>query len=472
MHPARPETLENCPATGEEVKVKSVFVVGAGPAGLFAAQKLARAGYPVIIFNRDVKPGGLAEYGIYPVKEKMKSGLRKQFGKILELPNLAYFGHLPVGAGHTLSMGALREWNPAALVFAVGAQGTKKLGLPGEEVRGVYSAKDFVYHYNLLPPFASRDFSTGKRIAIIGMGNVMVDIARWLLEDDPDRQTEEVTVIARRGPFEVKFDEKEFAHIEPHLDRRDLQDELVRVKERIAAVGQDVAKVPEASFSVLAKPFVEPVQPRLRFRFLSSPQAIHPDASGRIARLAVMENLLVAKDGGTAAKATDKTTDLEFDTMIFAIGDVVDPTVGLPYGKGGYVTNPDTGDAERAAYEVFDPQSGKVLEGTYVVGWARKASEGLVGKARYDAEQGATHILKYLESAAEKTGAAPEEIRAELTRRGLPLVSKDDLPFLGRAEEKQARALGRESFKFSDDAAMLAAIEGEKKKGNSRPAAA
>lgn len=452
--------------------MKSVYVVGAGPAGLFAAQKVARAGYPVIIFNRDVKPGGLAEYGIYPVKEKMKSGLRKQFGKILELPNLAYFGHLPVGKGHILSMGALREWNPAALVFAVGAQGTKKLGLPGEEARGVYSAKDFVYHYNLLPPFASRDFSTGKRIAIIGMGNVMVDIARWLLEDDPNRQTEEVTVVARRGPFEVKFDEKEFAHIEPHLDRRDLQDELFRVKERIAAVGQDIAKVSEASFPVLAKPYQEPVAPRLRFRFLSSPQAIHADASGRIARLSVTENLLVAKDGGTAAKATDKITELEFDTMIFAIGDVADPTIGLPYGKDGYVTNPDTADLERAAYEVFDPQSGRVVEGTYVVGWARKASEGLVGKARFDAEQGINHVLKYLESAAEKTGAAPEEIRAELTRRGLPLVSKDDLAFLARAEDKQARALGRESFKFSDDAAMLAAIEAEKKKGNGRPATA
>ena len=447
--------------------MKSVFVVGAGPAGLFAAQKLARAGYPVLIFNRDIKPGGLAEYGIYPVKEKMKGGLRKQFAKILELPNIAYFGHVPVGEGKVLSLGALRECNPAAVVFAVGAQGTKKLGLPGEEALGVYSAKDFVYHYNLLPPFASRDFSTGKRIAIIGMGNVMVDIARWLLQDDPNRQTAEVTVIARRGPFEVKFDEKEFAHIEPHLDRRALQDELFRVKERIATVGQDIAKVPEASFPVLAKPFQEPVVPRLRFRFLSSPQAIHADSSGRIARLAVTENLLVARDGGTAAKATDKITDLEFDTMIFAIGDVADPTIGLPYGKDGYVTNPDAADPERAAYEVFDPQSGKVLEGTYVVGWARKASEGLVGKARFDAEQGVTHVLKYLEAVGEKAAAAPEEIQAELARRSLQLVSKQELSYLARAEEKQAQARGLESFKFSEDAVMLAAIEEEKSKAAS-----
>jgi len=451
--------------------VNTVFVVGAGPAGLFAAQKIARAGYSVVIFNRDIKAGGLAEYGIYPMKEKMKSGLRKQFGKILELPNIAYFGHVPVGESHPLSVGELRDLNPAALVFTVGAQGTKKLGLPGEEAGGVYSAKDFVYHYNLLPPFASHDFSTGKRIAIIGMGNVMVDIARWVMQDDPNRQTEEVWVIARRGPFEVKFDEKEFAYIEPHLDCRALQDELQRVKDRIANVGQDIAKVSEATFPTLAKPFAEPVLPRLCFRFLSGPREIHPDASGRIIRLSVTDNLLVAKNGGTAAKGTDKTSDLEFDTMIFAIGDIVDPSLGLPCGQWGYETNPDESDPERAAYEVFDPQGGKVVEGTYVAGWARKASEGLVGKARFDAEKGATHVLKYLESAPKKATASIKEIQNLLARKGVECVPKDDLGFLGQSEEKQAKERGLPSFKFADDATMLAAIEEEKTLGRSRSAA-
>ena len=69
----------------------TVFVIGAGPAGLFAAQKIAQAGHEVVIFNRDIKPGGLAEYGIYPVKDKMKIGLRKQFAKVLSLPNVHYF---------------------------------------------------------------------------------------------------------------------------------------------------------------------------------------------------------------------------------------------------------------------------------------------------------------------------------------------------------------------------------------------
>src|SRR5215469_1314941 len=208
----------------------TVFVIGAGPAGMFAAQKIAQAGHEVLIFNRDVKPGGLAEYGIYPVKDKMKVGLRKQFAKVLSLSNVHYFGHVAIAENTPVSIGDLREFKPAAMVFAVGAQGTKKLGLPGEEATGVYSAKDFVYYYNQLPPFASQDFSTGKRVAIIGMGNVMVDIARWLILDDPAHKAEEVIVIARRGPLEAKFDEKEFAYIHMYLDRAAFQKELLRVK--------------------------------------------------------------------------------------------------------------------------------------------------------------------------------------------------------------------------------------------------
>lgn len=451
--------------------MKTVFVIGAGPAGLFAANKLAQAGHQVIILNRDIKPGGLAEYGIYPVKEKMKSGLRKQFAKILSQPNVHYFGHVPVGKDYAVPIERLQEFRPAALVFAVGAQGTKKLGLPGEDARGVYSAKDFVYHYNLLPPFSKMDFSTGKRIAIVGMGNVMVDIARWLMLDDPERQTEEVYVVARRGPFEAKFDEKEFVYIEDYLDRADFADELNRIKERIAAVGQDISKVADATFPVLAKPDKGIRRPRLRFRFLSSPLEIKAGADGRIERLVLTENLLVPRNGGTAAKPTDKTFELEVDTMIFAIGDVADPRVGLPYQSGAYVTNPAGNGNEAGLYEVFDPQQGKVIEGTYVVGWARKASEGLVGIARQDAERGAVHVLKYLENAPQKPGASLQDIKRAFDRQSLQVVDKDDLAFLARAEEKQARERGLPSFKFADNTEMLAAIEEEKTRaGSATPA--
>ncbi len=438
----------------------TVFVIGAGPAGMFAAQKLALAGHEVMIFNRDVKPGGLAEYGIYPIKDKMKNGLRKQFAKVLALPNVHYFGHVPLGEGSPISIDTLREFGPAAMLFAVGAQGNKKLGMAGEDAKGVYSAKDFVYHYNQLPPFASRDFSIGKRVAIIGMGNVMVDIARWLLLDAPGRTAEEVIVIARRGPLEAKFDEKEFAYVHGFLDRAIFAAELQRVKSRIEAVGQDIAKVPEETFLCLTKSSdPQTTTPRLTFRFLSSPTAISPGPDGRIARLTIADNLLVNRDGNLSAKPTGTTSELDVDTLIFAIGDMHDPALGLPFGPQGYVTNPDLSHP-RAAYQVFDPVGGEIHSGVFVTGWARKPSEGLVGIARHDGEVGATHVLEYLQGlpAQASNSASATEIASALQKKGIQAVPKSDLEWLAKAEEQESRLRGNPYYRFPDDDAMLAAI--------------
>ncbi len=442
--------------------MKTVFVVGAGPAGLFAAQKIAQAGHEVIVLNRDIKPGGLAEYGIYPTKDKMKVGLRKQFAKVLGLPNVHYIGHACVGEGYGISIADLQEFSPSAIVFAVGAQGAKQLGLPGADSRGVYSAKDYVYYYNLLPPFASQDFSAGKRVAVVGMGNVAVDVAHWLLVDDPRHTAEDVIIVARRGPFEAKFDKKEFTYIEAYLDRQSFQQELSRIQPQLAAVGQDPAGLAEATFPCLAKPDPGPAGARLHFRFLCSPKAIHPDASGRIARLTVTENILVQRDGDVGMKATEKTAEIEVDTMIFAIGDVADPTLGLPYNKDCYVTNPHPEDPKQPGYEVLDPQAGKIMDGTYVVGWARKASEGLVGIARHDGEVGAVEVIKYLQSAPERNSAKFPEILRRLESKNLRLVTKADLELLAKAEEREAKARGVQFFKFSEDEAMLEAIEEQK----------
>ena len=444
--------------------MKMVFVVGAGPAGMFAAQKIAQAGHEVIVLNRDIKPGGLAEYGIYPTKDKMKTGLRKQFAKVLSLPNLHYFGHVCVAENGCLSIKELREFNPAAIVFAVGAQGTKKLGLEGSSARGVYSAKDFVYFYNQLPPYTSQDFSAGKHVAVIGMGNVAIDIAHWFLVDAPERP-DTVTIVARRGPFEAKFDKKEFAFVEHYLDRQAFQAELLRIRPQLEAVGQDIAKVGDESFPILGKPEVErPGAGRLLFRFLSQPCSIHTDAGGRINRLRVTENVLVQRDESIGCKGTDRTADLDVDTMIFAIGDVADPALGLPYGTDSYLINSDTSDPQRAAYEVYDSEGSCAMEGVYVVGWARKASEGLVGIARHDAEVGAAHVLKFLETVPEKQSPTPEEIKKRIEARGVRVVDKSDLEYLAKAEAERAAAKGLSWFKFSEDEAMLAAIDEQRER--------
>ena len=163
-----------------------VLVIGAGPAGIYGARKLIEAGHEVVLVNRDIKPGGLVEYGIYFNKHKLKEGVRKQFRSILAEPRVHYRGHVKIGTGADLTLEELREiLQPAAVVVCVGAQGTKALGIPGDDAAGVYHAKDLVYHYNGLPEFSRRDFRIGRRVAIIGVGNVMVDIAHWLVHEKP-----------------------------------------------------------------------------------------------------------------------------------------------------------------------------------------------------------------------------------------------------------------------------------------------
>jgi ferredoxin--NADP+ reductase len=228
-------------------------------------------------------------------------------------------------------------------------------------------------------------------------------------------------------------------------------------------VGQDIGKVMSKSFAVLRKHEGErTTRPKLTFRFLYSPKEIHAGRDGRIDRLTVTENVLVERNGATAAKATDRTVELDVDTMIFAIGDVQDPNVGLPFGPDGYITNANSNDPKEPSFDVFDPERGAVVDGTFVVGWARRASDGLVGVARHDGEVGAERVLQYLQGLGRNKHGSVRDVWMYLDRKGVELVTKDDLEFLLNSEAREALARGLNYFKFGDDQEMLRAIELEK----------
>jgi len=436
-----------------------VAVIGAGPAGLFAARQLAIEGVHVVLFNRDIKPGGLAEYGIYPTKHKMKEGLRKQFRQILQMPQIDYYGNITIGEKGDLSLNDLRKAGFQAILVTVGAQGTKWLGLPGEDLpRGVYHAKDLVYHYNKLPPFSQKDFYIGRRVALVGAGNVMLDIARWLIRE---RKVDEVIAVVRRGPAEVKFDKKEMESVIANLDIKALDEEIARVAPVMQAIGQDVQAARNYILSALEKA-KEPVSETIfRFDFLASPTRILGDASGKVVALEVEENTLVPINGDTKAKGTGVKRTLDVDTVIFCIGDRVDETFGLPVQKNAFVKNPNPlYPVDGNSYEVFDPDTGQPIAGIFVAGWSREASSGLVGVARKDGENGAQAVLQYLRSVSPPTSV--EEVLdnlAQLFRKiGKPIVTKQDIQRLEAVEQAEAERLMLEEFKFSTNEEMLAAM--------------
>ncbi|NPA31364.1 MAG: FAD-dependent oxidoreductase [Chloroflexi bacterium] len=428
-----------------------VAVIGAGPAGLYAARELASKGAKVVIFNRDIKPGGLAEYGIYYDKYKMKEGLRKQFRRILAMPGIVYLGNVTVGKDLTLD--DLRDLGFQAILVTTGAQGTKRLGIPGEDLEGVYHAKEIVYHYNHLPPYSQREYAIGRKVAIIGVGNVMADIATWLVKD---KQVDEVYAVARRGPFEVKFDKKEFARFAKNLDIEDFEREIERIKDRLAP-GQDPEEAKRFILSMLEKAKETGSPTVFRFRFLSSPKAILGDENGRVKGLELADTRLVLReDGRTKPVPTGTSYVLDVDTVIFSIGDRVDPNFGLPLQWNAYATNPEPRfPVDGVSYEVYDPEKKQPIEGVFVAGWARNPSEGLVGVARKDGERAARAVLQYLETVGPTEfdlDALVETIKAKV---GHPVVTQAEVQKLEEIERAEAEKRGLPEFKFDSNEEML-----------------
>jgi ferredoxin--NADP+ reductase len=436
-----------------------VAVIGAGPAGLYAAKQLAGQGVYVVLVNRDIKPGGLAEYGIYHSKHKMKAGLRKQFRRILEAPNIEYFGNLVVGQKGDLTLKELDALGIQAVLVTVGAQGTKWLGLPGEDLLGVYHAKDIVYHYNKLPPFSQKKFSIGKHVAIIGVGNVMLDIARWLIRD---MKVEQVTAVARRGPAEVKFTKKEMQSVAHNLDLAALDDEIERVAPRMLDVGQDPAAAKDFILSALAKA-QEPISDsRFTFEFLASPSRIVGGERGEVRGLEVEDTALVPKDGDTKAKRLGTKRTLPVDTVIFCIGDRVDEDFGLPVRWNEYVKSPEPlYPVEGNSFEAYDPETEKPIAGVFVAGWSREASSGLVGVARKDGEHGAQAVLNYLETQPpeENVALVMDEFRFRISNLGKKVVTKSEWQMLEAQELAEAEKLGLEEFKYASNEEMITVID-------------
>lgn len=431
-----------------------VAVIGAGPAGLFASRELALQGVQVVLLNRDIKPGGLAEYGIYPDKHTMKDGLRKQFNQVLDNPNITYFGNVRIGQQGDLTIDDLRALGFQAILVTAGAQGTKWLGLPGEDLRGVYHAKDVVYYYNKLPPFSQRKFYFGKRCAIIGAGNVMVDISRFLIREV---KVDEIISVVRRGPGEVNFTKEEMKHIIANLDINAFEAELRRVLPALQAVneGSDIGR--HKVLDALSKADPRFSDTRFRFEFLASPVRMLGE-NGVLKQLEVEDNILVAKDGQLKAQGTGHKRLLDVDTVIFAIGDKVDDSVGLPVASGEFVKSPSPRfPVEGRSYEAFDPQTSAPIPDVFVGGWSRQASEGLVGLARKDGTNASKAVSEFLQTLP-PSKADLEAIIQRIKSVPKPVITKDELKKLEAVEQAEAQKRGMPEFKFATNEEMLQAI--------------
>ncbi len=179
-----------------------------------------------------------------------------------------------------------------------------------------------------------------------------------------------------------------------HYDQDAIKAELERIRPRLEPLGHDMdVQYKELTKDCHVEPKAGKGPSRFTFRFLASPKAIIRDEAGRVVGMECEENTLVERKGSLSAKGLGETTVLPVDTVVFAIGDVVDLDLGLAAIKGGwgYTTNPnpDPQDSDAAAYQAYDPEAEQLIDGVFVIGWSRNASDGVVGVAKVDGEKGA-----------------------------------------------------------------------------------
>jgi len=344
------------------------------------------------------------------------------------------------------------------VLITTGAQGTKWLRLPGENLPGVYHAKNIIFHYNLLPPFSEKKYLLGKRIAVVGAGNVMLDVAHYLVRD---RKVDEVIAVVRRGPGDVKFTRKEMETVARNLDLAAFESEFDRVVPIMRAADQDPA-VSKAAFLDALPKALEPVsQTRFRFEFLASPVRVLGDWMNGVNALKVEDNTLVGVDGNVKARGTGNTRQIEADTIIFAIGDTVDRDFCVPIFNDAYMSAPKPHfPVEGVSFEAFNPDNNQPIERVFLAGWARQASTGLVGVARRDGERAAEAVLQFLRTQGPMRDLdnVVEKFEQRLGETHERVVDKPHLIKLKNAEAIEAQKLALEDFKFATNDEMFTAM--------------
>jgi ferredoxin--NADP+ reductase len=428
-----------------------VAVVGAGPAGLYAADELLR--HPEIsvdVFDRLPTPYGLVRAGVAPDHQHTKQ-VERLFGQIESQPGFRYF--LGVEVGKDISQAELAARYHAVL-YTVGAASDKPLDIPGDDHAGSLSATDFVGWYNGHPDKQdlavdlSAAANPSGRVVIVGNGNVALDCAR-ILAEDPRRlestdiatlplgvllasAVREVVVLGRRGPAEAAFTVPELVGLAGHRGIN------VVVDTGDAGFGEaDDAKT--RLLRELAERPVDPAKRTIVLRFCASPVAVHGE--GRVSGVEIGRNRLVVDERGVPrAVPTGETELLEAGLLLRAVGYHGLPVTDLPY------------DAERG---IVPNDRGRVRPGLYVAGWVKRGPTGFIGTNKTDAEETVDQILDDLDA-----GTIPEPVgttqglRGVIRNRQPGLVDLAGWQAIDREERRRGAAAGRPRIKIVDVAEM------------------
>lgn len=452
-----------------------VAIIGSGPSGFYAAEALMKSpnlSVRVDMFDRLPTPYGLVRGGVAPDHQKIKS-VTKVYEKVAASPNFRFFGNVLLGRDIQVA-DLLKRYDQ--VVYAIGNESDRKLGIPGEDLSGNHSATEFVGWYNGHPDHRDKAFDLSQeRVAVIGIGNVAMDVTR-ILAEDPEHlaktdiadyavdalrksRVKEIYLLGRRGPAQAAYSPAELQEI-GELTTTDL---VVLPNEVILDDGSkagltDPADKKNVDYVTARAQMGEGTKSRkIRLRFCTSPVEVIGE-TGKIVALKLEKNTLVPDGrGGMKAKGSGQFETIPVGLVFRSVGYRGIPVAGVSFDeKSGHIPNTDG--------RVLDLKANAPLPGQYVVGWAKRGPTGLIGTNRADS---VATVKSMTDDAAQgrlsQAGDTdPQSIVALLTERKIRFITFADWKRLDQLEVERGVKAGKIREKFTRLGDMLAAVSAAK----------
>ena len=443
-------------------------VVGAGPAGIYASDLIIKAerdfDVSIDLFDLLPAPYGLVRYGVAPDHPRIKGIIRALY-EVLDRGDIRFFGNVKYGTDITLD-DLKQHYN--AVIFATGAIRDAALEIPGIELDGSYGAADFVNWYDAHPDFPLEWPLDAKEIAVIGNGNVALDVARILIKrpddllstDIPDHVYQalkaspvtDVHVFGRRGPAQVKFSPlelREALHVEGV--QAIVYDEDFQYDEgsQAAIDTNNQIRVMVKTLEDLRENPAQPQERRLHLHFFSSPVEV----LGEDGKVVGMRFERTELDGTGNVRPTGEIREFPVQAVYRAVGYFGSALPEVPFDERHGVINNSEG-------RVID-ESGNQISGVYCTGWIKRGPVGLIGHTKADAIETIGHLLADRESWWQPAQPDEEAVVATLQSRGVDFMGWPDWLRLDAEEKRQGEALGRERLKLFNRAEMLKISKGE-----------
>lgn len=414
-----------------------VAVIGAGPAGIYAADILTKSeevrtgAVPVAIdiFDRYPAPFGLIRYGVAPDHPRIK-GIIKALHKVLDRGDIRFFGN--VNYGTDLTLADLRK-HYDAVIFATGAIKDASLNIPGIDLDGSYGASDFVSWYDGHPDYPRTWPLEAKEIAVLGNGNVALDVARvlskhaedLLVTEIPDNVYQglaaspvtDVHVFGRRGPAQIKFTPLELR-------------ELAHSRDVDIVLYEEDFQFDEASLEAMESNAQTKVMMKTLKGWLEEQKENPGTASRRLHLHFLQAPAEILGEDGKVAGIRMERTQLNGQGGVTGTGELLDYPVQAVYRAIGYFGSelPEVSfDAQRG---VVTNLEGRVLDqdqqpvpGLYATGWIKRGPVGLIGSTKSDALETVTHLLEDRDSLYTAEAADPAAIEAFLEGKGIRFTS-------------------------------------------------